>query len=419
LPLLQAADFQGENMDELPLLQRGALVFSIIACLAGATVFWGHESYHAIARDTLGLSSRTVDAAGSLLIVVIAFVAHYALSRILFRDFVLGAQVTVDRLRTRSEQRVARAHSLAERIAQVQRVSELTRGQLGQLVSETENAAFSIIEQCGKLDTTMSDLKGTVVRATELSSALTCETEERMVRNREIVGQLEHYIGERGEEVARDQQLATQAVEETKALEGLVEVIRSISAQTNLLALNAAIEAARAGESGRGFAVVADEVRKLSASVDAAATRISAGILRMGATIKAQFEAKLASQRAAEERDSLGSITNQLEQLAAGIKQAIDGEAEAVHLIYDGAGALDKAIVQVMGSIQFQDITRQQIERIQQGMLEMEKHVASLVELITAPDLKLPEEEPIDDVVAGLYAGHGRAAAEGTAVELF
>ena len=50
----------------------------------------------------------------------------------------------------------------------------------------------------------------------------------------------------------------------SKEIEKIIEVIKSISDQTSLLSLNASIEAARVGEAGKGFAVVANEIKKLS-----------------------------------------------------------------------------------------------------------------------------------------------------------
>ncbi len=69
--------------------------------------------------------------------------------------------------------------------------------------------------------------------------------------------------------------LTSQLQDNTKAMEGIVELIRGISEQVNLLALNATIEAARAGEAGKGFAVVAGEVKSLANETAKATDQIS------------------------------------------------------------------------------------------------------------------------------------------------
>lgn len=171
----------------------------------------------------------------------------------------------------------------------------------------------------------------------------------------------------------------------TSAIPPLLEEIEFIADQTRLLALNAAIEAARAGEHGRGFAVVAEEVTKLASRSQIAATNIKGVVDKVNASTNRAMESlagfsNLDLRRVLEAKEKIGGITRLIEEkncrLQEGVLQATDGAQRHANNVTD-----------IVMSMQFQDITRQRLEKAIAMIVQIQTDLQadSVQEQIKAP----------------------------------
>ncbi len=393
-------------MDAQLIMRRALQATAAVAVAAALLVFVAHDWYHATLLPGMGISPALGDSLGTLFIILAAFFGLRHAATAFYGDWLFGMEKMQTQAVDRSSTLAGAADQVASELRGVEGFNNVVRGQLQGVVSETEKAAFDIASRLQNIDEIITRLAAYVESTTAESNRLLTTSEERISRNRQLIGTLENYIQQRAATAAEDRERIMQVVREARSLGTLVDLIKHISGQTNLLALNAAIEAARAGEAGRGFAVVADEVRKLSGETDKAVGKISNGIQTVANSIESQFEDKLAQDNAASEREALESFAVQLDELGKSYHEVTEHEAAVMATITDSSQQLASMFMSALASVQFQDVTRQQIEQVIDALNRLDNHATLLADRLNQfenPDFSM---QPLSVHLDQIYSNY-------------
>jgi methyl-accepting chemotaxis protein len=272
----------------------------------------------------------------------------------------------------RSDALSANALAVAGELGHYKELLGILRDQVENVTVETGEAALDILTRLNEIDRLVQDMVAFLNHAgtSETMADLMDRTESQLATNLRL---LDEFHRARDDAAVESREGLGEIQSMVAELNRVVGQVRIISKQTNMLAFNAAIEATRAGQFGKGFAVVASEVKELSRDADQAALDIQSGILRLQDAISARME-RMVNKRLEAESEGFEVITDSMTELGGNLKHITSHQRDVLVKVQEASETIAHPIMALIGSIQFQDITRQELQHVSQGMEFLASH---------------------------------------------
>lgn len=260
----------------------------------------------------------------------------------------------------------SKATAVADELGHYKELVGILRDQIANVSVETEGAALDILTRLNEIDRHIQDMISFLNHAdsSDRMADLMDLTEAHMAKNRRLLDEFRESCDHAGVE---SQERLSEVQGMVAGLNRVVGQVREISRQTNMLAINASIEATRAGQVGKGFAVVASEVKQLSRDSDQAAVDIQGGIGRLQDAINDTLQTTVRTRLEAQ-RKALDVISNSISELTGNLGHLLTHQRGVLTKVQEASAMIADPIMALIGSIQFQDVTRQELQHVSQAM---------------------------------------------------
>ena len=393
------------SLDSTQVNQRQLIVALLTSATCAAAVYLLYVPFHVYwLHEAVVAADRMAATAEAAVIALLSFIINNVVSMAIYKDVSLGMRAVQHQLDQTISSDEDIINITASDLGDLSGLTKLLNEQLHAITVETERSAYGIMERLQAIDGVINELMSTVTASAQEADVMIQAGEKSVGSNVDLIENLNRYIQERFTEFDADRASISIVVQQAKSLSSLVDLIKNISSQTNLLALNAAIEAARAGEVGRGFAVVADEVRKLSGETDHAVSKIQEGISNVANTIEEQFRNKLENSNIEQQKEVLVNFSSHLDSMGSNYHKLMKRDEEMLSHLGTTSNTLSSMFMDVMAGIQFQDITRQQIEQVQNALSRLDTHAIEMVEMMRSKDFS--NAASIKEHIEQIYAGY-------------
>lgn len=291
--------------------------------------------------------------------------------------------------------------------------------QMNSVTTFSEEAAGSILSNLGRVDRRIVTLVEFIKQSNGSIVDLTTQIERQMQECGEMLQGLDN---QRRDEALVGSQQRGRIGAETKGVLGVVARVNGIARQTMMLSLNVSIEAARAGESSRGFAVIALEIRKLASEVQSLSRDLHVRVEQLMNTVTVDLE-EYEKQREVAQHNATTTIGGALRGLSESLCNTIACQRETLAKVEEDSASIASPIMDIMGSVQFQDIIRQQLGQLKSMSVTVGDRIKEIGELLEVPGAQMTAatlSDRIDAMFGDYVMAHQREshiAAQGGSIE--
>lgn len=248
---------------------------------------------------------------------------------------------------------------------------------LKRVVAHTEQAAMTLIERFSQIseqtDASDRDAKNALHALGNKDGSglesLISQSHESIIGRNSVINDFLKLNRENADRVKKMSDLVDRS-------EVLISGIEDITERSKLIAFNMAVESAKIGDKGRGFKVIVNELQRLNDQT----TGFARDIMEIVKSFRSYNEELLDQWLTKSETltDKLRSDSDQAEVAVTALKQSFDLTGTLFHSLSESAISVNRSMSDILESLQFQDITRQQIEGAVSFLMEIRSSVEDL-----------------------------------------
>ena len=248
------------------------------------------------------------------------------------------------------------------------------------VTDDTNKAASELIEEFITIFESMKELRDIVLKEKDQSEQYSEAIINSKNKNKEMVNSIQTVLDKKLTEIQTDQELMQSLIQQAHSLSNLTALIQRISHQTKILAINAKVVAGKSGESGNQFGVIASEVGNLSYESAQASKKIESAITQLIVNIENGFSHKLDTKQQENESTVLKDVNSQLSNLASEFDQLVEVHQQTLQQLDINSKEVSDKVQESFTTIQFQDITQQQIEVVVKGLTLYQQYLSDIAQ---------------------------------------